>query len=81
MPNVNLAAEQNRLIVNFADFSTLLKTFEPLGSPAKRGAFLSGFQETIRGLGLEVEVRVQGRTLDLFGMPAGQIGVLRRLLH
>lgn len=70
----------SRIILNFEDLAAVMRVFSQWGSPAKRGDFTRRLEETMRLMGVDLEVRVQGKVLDLFG-PNGQSGLLRRLIE
>jgi hypothetical protein len=80
MPKVEVETEGSRIILNFEDLAAVLRVFSQWGSPSKQTDFTRRLEETMRLMGLDLEVRVQGKVLDLFG-PNGESGLLRRLIQ
>lgn len=77
--NVAVSAEGNRIILNFPDLQAALRLLEPWWSPAKRAEFTERMHRTLASIGLVLEVRVKGKTLEIFG-PNAQRGILSRIL-
>ncbi len=80
MTKVAVETQDNRIILNFEDLAAVMRVFSQWGSPTKRGEFTRRLEETMKLMGLDLEVRVQGKVLDLFG-PNGESGLLRRLIE
>ncbi|MBY0506834.1 MAG: hypothetical protein K2X03_23140 [Bryobacteraceae bacterium] len=79
MAAVKITAEDNRIVLNFADLSAALELWKPWGSAAKRAEFLQRFEQMLLRLNVVIEFRVEGRLLGGFG-PGTHAGILRRLI-
>ncbi len=76
---VNITADGNRIVLNFADLGAALELWKPWGSPAKRVEFMRRFEVMLERLNVVIEFRVDGRFLGGLG-PGTQPGLLRRLI-
>jgi hypothetical protein len=76
---VRVQAEANRIILEFPHLQAVLEMWRPLGTPEKRRISLGHIQETLEHMGVNVEVRVQGRSLGAFG-PGADRGLLQRIV-
>lgn len=77
--NVSVSAEGQRVILNFSAFADVLELFQQFGSARKRADFADRLGASLSQMGLALEVRVAGKTVDVFGL-AGEAGLLRRLV-
>ncbi len=76
---VNITADGNRIVLNFADLGAALELWKPWGSAAKRTDFMHRFENMLLKLNVGIEFRVEGRSLGGFG-PGTRPGLLRRLI-
>jgi hypothetical protein len=77
-PKVVVEAMGNRVVLDFEDLASVLRVFAKWGTPSRRGDFARRLEESMRLMGLDLEVRVKGKILDRFGS-GGEAGLLRRM--
>ena len=80
MQNVSISAADNRIVMNFDDLGSVMRVLSHWNNAFRRDDFTRRLQQTAETLGLDLEVQVQGRTLERFG-PGNTAGILRRLMH
>jgi len=76
---VQITAQDNRIILDFADFNAALELWKPWGSAAKRADFMRRFETMLLRLNVAIEFHVNGKLLGGFG-PGTQPGLLHRLI-
>jgi hypothetical protein len=80
MKNVAISADDQRIVLNFADLGSVMRVLSHWNNAFRRDDFVRRLQQTAETLGLDLEVQVQGRTVERFG-PGNTSGILRRLMH
>ena len=76
---LQITADGNRIILNFADLAAALEHWKPWGSPAKRSDFMQRFQMMLHRLNVVIEFRVAGKGLGAIG-PGTQPSLIHRLI-
>lgn len=79
MRNVAISASEDRIVLNFDDLGSVMRVLSHWSNAFRRDDFTRRLQQTAETLGLDLEVQVQGRTLERFG-PGNTAGILRRLM-
>jgi hypothetical protein len=80
MKKVAVFADEERIVLNFADLGSVMRVLSHWNSSFRRDDFTRRLQQTAETLGLDLELQVQGRTIERFG-PGTTAGILRRLMH
>lgn len=80
MRNVEITADDDRIVMNFTDLASVMRVLSHWSNAFRRDDFTRRLQQTAETLGLDLEVQVQGRTLERFG-PGSTAGILRRLMQ
>lgn len=80
MQNVSVTADDSRIVLNFVDLASVMRVLSHWNSGLRRDDFTRRLQQTAETLGLDLEVQVQGRTLERFGA-GNTAGILRRLME